>query len=68
MKNQFVIDLSALDLSKEQILSIDAAIQKAVSSELAKTSSAKGAVSLIPLNKPKGGEESGYTVGYVGKI
>ena len=53
MKNQFLIDLSALNLTEKQVASIDGAIQKAVSGELAKVETTKGKITLVPLEKKK---------------
>lgn len=66
MENQFLIDLSAITLSKEQVTLIDSAIQKAVSAELANITTAKGKISLVPLEKEKGGMEHDHTMGYRG--
>jgi hypothetical protein len=65
MKNQFLIDLSALNLTEEQVTSIDGAIQKAVSGELAKVETTKGKITLVPLGKEKGGIGD-HTMGYRG--
>lgn len=67
MKNQFIIDLSILDLSQEQTLAIQTALQKTVSAELAKLDS-KQKVTLIPLDKTKGPGGGDGPMGYRGKI
>jgi hypothetical protein len=59
----FLIDLSSVALGEDLTKSIDDAIQKAVSGELAKAS-AKGKITLIPISGPKGGPGGGITMGY----
>lgn len=71
MKNEFIIDLSVVDLTEEQRLAIQIALHKAVSAELAKLDS-KEKVTLIPLDPAKGlGGDGGFgggTMGYRGKF
>jgi len=46
-KNQFLVDLSPVKLSDEQLKSIDSVIQKAVSAELAKIHTI-GKIKIVP--------------------
>lgn len=62
---KFLIDLSTLELTSEQTIAIDSALQTTVSAELAKLG-AKGKISLMPLSGKKGGAEKDITMGYRG--
>jgi hypothetical protein len=65
-KNNFLVDLSAVELSDDQVLSIDSAIQKAISSELLNLGT-KDKIQLIPIGRTKsGGFDRGFTMGYRG--
>ena len=52
MGSKFLVDLSVLNLTKEQSAKIDSAINKAVAAEIA-TFNIKGKVSFVPLEKSK---------------
>jgi hypothetical protein len=52
MESKFLVDLSVLNLTKEQTANMEKAINKAVAAEIA-TLNIKGKISFVPLEKSK---------------